>query len=68
MKNSKWKSIQRKATSTIRLAFAPAFKYTALNETTTMKIWKKLEEIYVSESLTYCLSLKIDLYTLRMEE
>ena len=47
MKDSEWKSIQRKATSTIRLALAPTIKYTVLNETTPMEIWKKLEEIYM---------------------
>ena len=68
MKDSEWKSNQRKATSTIRLALASAIKYTVLNETTPTKMWKKLEEIYVSKSLTNRLSLKIDLYTLIIEE
>ena len=58
MKDSKWKSIQRKATSTIRLALAPAIKYTMLNEITPVEMWKKLEEIYASKSLTNRLSLK----------
>ena len=68
MKDSEWKSIQRKATSTIKLALAPTIKYTVLNETTPMEMWKKLEEIYTQKSSTNCLSLKIDLYTLRMEK
>ena len=68
MRDSEWKSIMRKGTSTIRLALTPTIKYILLNETTPMEMWKKFEEIYVSKSLTNSLSLKIDLYTLRMEE
>ena len=68
MKDSQWKSIQRKATNSIRLALAPTIKYILLNETTLTEMWKKLEKIYASKSLTNHLSLKIDLYTLRMEE
>ena len=45
MKNSEWKSIQRKVTTTIRLILALAIKYTILNETTPTKMWKKLEKI-----------------------
>ena len=33
-----------------------------------MEMWKKLEEIYALKSLTNRLNLKIDLYTLRIEE
>ena len=69
MKDSdQWKSIQRKALSTIKLALAPAIKYIVLNETTPTEMWKKLEKIYASKSLTNHMSLKIDLYILRMEE
>ena len=42
MKYSEWKSIQRKATSTIRLALTPAIKYIVLNETTPMEMWEKV--------------------------
>ena len=67
MKDNEWKSIQKKATSTIRMAFDPTIKYTVLYETTPIEMQKKLE-IYASKSFTNCLSLKIDLYILRMEE
>ena len=56
MKDSEWNFIQRKATSTIRLALAFAIKYTVLNETTPIEMWKKLEEICASKSLTNHLS------------
>ena len=38
MKDSEWKSIQRKATSTIRLALTPAIKYIVLNKTTPIEM------------------------------
>ena len=49
MKDSEWKSIQKKATTTIRLALAPAIKYIMLSETTPTK--KKLEGICASKLL-----------------
>ena len=42
MKDSEWKSIQRKGTSTIRLVLALTIKYIVLYKTTPMDIWKKL--------------------------
>ena len=68
IKDTEWKSIQRKVTSTITLALAPTVKYIVLNETTPTEMWKRLEEIYALKSLTNYLSFKIDLYTLRMEK
>lgn len=63
-----WSRMQKKAVSTIRLALDPQIKYNVLNETTPKDLWKKLEDIYASKSLTNRLCLKMELYSLRMEE
>ena len=68
MKDGDWSMIQRKAVSTIRLALAPQIKMTVLKETSPNVLWKKLESTYLSKSLTNRLCLKMDLYTLRMDE
>jgi len=62
-----WTKIQRKVVSTIWLAFAPEIKHNMLKETTLKVLWEKLENIYVSKSLTNRLCLKIELYQLKME-
>ncbi|GKV36238.1 hypothetical protein SLEP1_g44387 [Rubroshorea leprosula] len=63
MKDSDWSTIQKKATSQIRLA-----KYNVFSETTPIGMWKKLEKIYASKSLTNRLYLKMELYQLKMAE
>ncbi|GKV34845.1 hypothetical protein SLEP1_g43187 [Rubroshorea leprosula] len=68
MKDSDWSTIQKKAASQIRLALAPEVKYNVLSETTPIGMWKKLEEIYASKSLTNQLCLKMELYQLKMAE
>ncbi|GKU94029.1 hypothetical protein SLEP1_g7569 [Rubroshorea leprosula] len=68
MKDSDWSTIQKKAASQIRLALAPKVKYNVLSETTPIGMWKKLEEIYASKSLTNRLCLKMELYQLKMAE
>ncbi|GKV10026.1 hypothetical protein SLEP1_g21451 [Rubroshorea leprosula] len=68
VKDSDWSSIQKKAASQIRLALASEGKYNILSETTPIGMWKKLEEIYASKSLTNQLCLKMELYQLKMAE
>ena len=68
MKDGDWSTIQRKAVSIIRLALAPQIKMTVLKETSSNVLWTKLESTYLSKSLTNRLCLKMDLYTLRMDE
>ncbi|GKV26542.1 hypothetical protein SLEP1_g35826 [Rubroshorea leprosula] len=52
MKESDCSTIQKKAASQIWLALAPEVKYNILSKTTSIGMWRKLEEIYVSKSLT----------------
>jgi len=63
-----WGRMQKKAVSIIRLALAPKIKYNVLKETTPITLWTKLESIYASKSLTNRLCLKMELYSLKMEE
>lgn len=68
IKDDDWKTMQKKASSTIRLALAPEIKYSVLKENTPKGIWDKLASIYASKSLTNRLFLKMDLYSLKLEE
>ncbi|GKV41366.1 hypothetical protein SLEP1_g48908 [Rubroshorea leprosula] len=68
MKDTNWNTIQKKAASQIWLALAPKVKYNVLLETTPIGMWRKLEEIYASKSLTNRLCLKMELYQLKMVE
>ncbi|GJW59733.1 retrovirus-related pol polyprotein from transposon TNT 1-94 [Tanacetum coccineum] len=53
MKDDVWKTMQKKASSTIRLALAPEIKYSVLKEKTPKDIWDKLTNIYASKSLMH---------------
>ncbi|GJZ92742.1 retrovirus-related pol polyprotein from transposon TNT 1-94 [Tanacetum coccineum] len=68
MKDDVWKTMQKNASSTIRLALAPEIKYSVLKEKTPKDIWDKLTNIYASKSLTHRLFLKMELYSLKLEE
>jgi len=63
-----WGRMQKKVVSIIQLALAPKIKYNMLKETTPTTQWTKLESIYASKSLTNRLCLKMELYSLKMEE
>lgn len=68
MSDDDWEELKMKAMSTIRLSLAPEVKYNVMNETSATVLWKKLEKLYMSKSLTNKLFLKKQLYQLRMEE
>ena len=68
MKESEWSTMQKKAVSTIRLALAPQIKITVVKETSPKKLWDILESKYASMTLTNRLMIKMDLYSLKMEE
>ncbi len=52
----------------IRLTLVHDVKCNVLNETSPIILWKKLESLYMSKSLTTCLYLKNELYQLIMDE
>ena len=60
--------MQKKAVSTIRLALAPQIKIIVVKETSPKKLWDILESKYASMTLTNRLMMKMDLYSLKMEE
>ncbi|KAL5155184.1 Retrovirus-related Pol polyprotein from transposon TNT 1-94 [Glycine soja] len=67
IKETKWTKIQRRVASTIRLALAPEIKHNMLKETTPKALWKKLENISASKSLSNRFCLKMKLYQLKIE-
>ncbi|VFQ68203.1 unnamed protein product [Cuscuta campestris] len=68
MKESEWSTIQKKVVSTIRLALSPQIKVTVLKETSPKKLWETLESKFASKTLTNRLMMRMDLYSLKMEE
>ncbi|VFQ74456.1 unnamed protein product [Cuscuta campestris] len=68
MKESEWSTIQKKTVSTIRLALSPQIKVTVLKETSPKKLWEMLESKFASKTLTNRLMMRMDLYSLKMEE
>ncbi|VFQ86447.1 unnamed protein product [Cuscuta campestris] len=68
MKESEWSTIQKKAVSTIRLALSPQIKVTVLKETSPKKLWETLESKFASKTLTNRLMMRMDLYSLKMED
>jgi len=67
MNETEWTKIHRRAMSTIWLALAPEIKHNVLKKTILKTLWEKLDNIYVSNSLTNRLCLKMELYQLKME-
>ena len=58
MSEEDWEDKQMNACSTIRLNLTADVKYGVMNETSPSVLWKKLEMLYMSKSLTNRLYLK----------
>ncbi|GJS27246.1 hypothetical protein Tco_0487866 [Tanacetum coccineum] len=67
MKDNVWKTMQKKASSTIRLALVPEIKYSVLKEI-RKDILDKLTNIYASKALKHRFFWKMELYSLNLEE
>ncbi|KAI0512123.1 hypothetical protein KFK09_012760 [Dendrobium nobile] len=65
---AKAREIQLKAHSIILLSIDDEVLREVAEEDTALKVWRKLESIYMKKSLTNRLLLKKQLYTLQMEE
>ena len=53
-----WTKMERKALSTLHLSLADEVLYNVASETTPAKLWKKLEDLYMTKSLMNRLYLK----------
>ncbi|KAK8949495.1 hypothetical protein KSP39_PZI005278 [Platanthera zijinensis] len=67
-KDDEWEELDLKAISTVQLCLADEVMYNVAEAETTADLWKKLEELYLSKSLTNKLYVKRQLYSLRMSE
>ncbi|OMO71892.1 hypothetical protein CCACVL1_18036 [Corchorus capsularis] len=67
MNDDRWRDIQRKAVSTIRLSLATEIKYDVLDVKAPKELMDKLESIYMSKSITNMLCLKRELFGLKMK-
>nr|GEV79101.1 retrovirus-related Pol polyprotein from transposon TNT 1-94 [Tanacetum cinerariifolium] len=68
MTDANYKLQEEKAHSTILLCLSDEVLYEVGDEETTAGVWKKLETIYITKSLTNKLLLKQRLFSLRMKE
>ncbi|GKA76891.1 retrovirus-related pol polyprotein from transposon TNT 1-94 [Tanacetum coccineum] len=68
MTDAKYNSQDEKAHSTILLSLSDEVLYEVADEETAAGVWKKLEKLYITKSLTNKLLLKQRLFSLRMKE
>eukprot|EP00253_Pinus_taeda_P012974 PITA_12974 len=68
MITSDWEDLDARALSTIRLCLADEVLFNIVEETTVSGLWEKLENLYMTKSLTNRIYLKRQLYNLRMKE
>ncbi|GJW21741.1 retrovirus-related pol polyprotein from transposon TNT 1-94 [Tanacetum coccineum] len=68
MSDAKFNSLDEKAHSTILLSLSDEVLYEVADEETAAGVWKKLEKLYMTKSLTNKLLLKQRLFSLRMKE
>ncbi|GJU24648.1 transposable element [Tanacetum coccineum] len=68
MTDAKYNSQDEKAHSTILLSLSDEVLYEVADEETAAGVWKKLEKLYMTKSLTNKLLLKQRLFSLRMKE
>ena len=68
MTSSDWEDLDARALSTIWLCLADEVLFNIFGESTTKGLWKKLETLYMTKSLTNRIYLKRQLYSLRMKE
>ena len=68
MSNADWEDLDERAMSTIRLSMANEILSDILDEKTTKLMWKKLESLYMTKSLSNKLFMKKQLFRLMMSE
>ncbi|GJX95918.1 retrovirus-related pol polyprotein from transposon TNT 1-94 [Tanacetum coccineum] len=68
MTDAKYNSQDEKAHSTILLSLSDEVLYEVADEETAAGVWKKLEKLYMTKSLTNKLLLKQRLFSLRMKK
>ena len=68
MMDVEWEELDMKMVSTIRLCLVDELMYDVIDDMFTSAIWLKLENRYMSKSLTNKLNLKRKLYKLKMAE
>jgi hypothetical protein len=68
MTDDKWEYLDEKALSALQLSLSPEVLREVTNAKSAAKLWKKLEELYMTKSLANKLRLKKHLYAIRMVE
>jgi hypothetical protein len=68
MTDEKWQDINKRALSAIQLSLSFDVQREVMHEKFVATLWKKLEELYMTKSLTKNLRIKERIYTIRMPE
>jgi len=68
VKDEDWEMFDRRARGAIRLCLSDEVIYGIMGEKTAAGVWLKLEELYMTKSITNRLYLKRQMYQLRMKE
>jgi hypothetical protein len=64
MTNEEWEDLDTKALSTICLCLADEVMFNIVGEDTTIGLWRKMESLYMTKTLTSIIYLKKQLYSL----
>jgi hypothetical protein len=68
MTDDKWEDLDEKALSALQLSLSFDVLREVMHEKSAAKLWKKLEELYMTKSLANKLRLKERIYTIHMAE
>ncbi|WRX09050.1 hypothetical protein QQP08_001537 [Theobroma cacao] len=68
MKNVEWAELEQRCVSTIRLCIGDNVFNHVIDEDFALRLWVKLEKIYLTKSLSNKLQVRRKLYRLKMEE
>ncbi|WRX12958.1 hypothetical protein QQP08_005445 [Theobroma cacao] len=68
MKDVEWAELEQRCVSTIRLCIGDNVFNHVIDEDSALRLWAKLEKIYLAKSLFNKLQLRRKLYRLKMEE
>ena len=67
MTNKEWEDLDEKSLSTIHLCLVDDVLFNTIEDDTTSSLWRKLESLYMTNSLMSIIYLKRQLYSLQMK-
>jgi hypothetical protein len=68
MADDKWEDLNEKALAALQLSLSFDVLHEIMNAKSTVELWKKLEELYITNNLANKFRLKEHIYTIHMVE